>query len=362
MRKILSIIFCICIFCSCLTGCTSKEELVEHTYSIADMEGKYKTQGRTDVSAKGLSLSHTATSFEFNAYCKGEIALEINASSIPEESGYGVYFSVYVDNELQRDRIVVKKNEKQTLVIAEELEEGEHLIQLFRQTENKRGNVTISALAITGELLDAPEENEIFVEFIGDGLTTGVGNQGGGTMSKLPAGVPLYQDGTQSYAFLTAQYLGADLSVVAEESVALLCCEEGNAISDIYDYFPNTISMYQATRTPDIIVVNLGTNDYLNRFSYEKSLTDIKNELAAFVKVLKEKHPQAKIVLVSGMMEDTLKKYVMEVVDELGGEQKDLYYQQLVLDTNGTSGYSSEKGHEQSAAVLADFLKQKFGL
>ncbi len=362
MKRILSIIICICIFGTCLTGCTSKEELTEHTYSIADMEGKYKTQGRTEVSAKGLSLPHTATSFEFNAYCKGDIAVELNASSIPEESGYGVYFSVYVDQKLQRDRIVVKKNEKQILVIAEELEEGEHLIQLFRQTENKRGNITISSLAITGELLEAPKDKDILIEFVGDGLTTGVGNQGGGTMSKLPAGVPLYQDGTQSFAFLTAQYLGTDLSVVAEENASLLCCEEGNAISDIYDYFPNTISLYKVTRTPDIVVINLGINDYVNRFSYEKSLTDIKNGLIVFAEMLREKQPQAKMIFVSGMMEDTLKKYVMEAVDELGGEQNNFYYQQLVLDTNGTSGYSSEKGHEQSAAVLADFLKQKFGL
>ena len=346
-------------FCGCLAGCAREEELAEHTYSIVDMEGKYKTQGRTEVSAKGLSLSHTATSFEFNAYCKGDIAVELNASSIPEESGYGVYFSVYVDQELQRDRIVVKKNEKQILVIAEELEEGEHFIQLFRQTENKRGNITISSLAITGELLDAPEDKDILIEFVGDGLTTGVGNQGGGTMSKLPAGVPLYQDGTKSFAFLTAQYLGADLSVVAEESAALFCCEDGNAISDIYDYFPNTISLYKATRTPDVVVINLGTNDYLNRFSYEKSLTDIKDELIVFAEMLSEKQPQAKIVFVSGMMEDTLKKYVMEVVDELGGEEKSFYYQQLVLDTKGTSGYTSEKGHEQSAAVLANFIKKE---
>jgi len=346
---------------ACLTGCTSekKEELTEQTYSIANMDGKYKTQGRTDVSAKGLSLSHTATSFEFNAYCKGEVALELNATSIPEDSGYGVYFSVYVDQKLQRDRILVKKNEKQTVVIAKKLEEGEHLIQLFRQTENKTGNITISSLTITGELLDAPKDNELLIEFVGDGLTTGVGNQGGGTMSKLDAFVPLYQDGTKSFAFLSAQCLGADLSVVAEQNSALLCCEEGNSISDIYDYFPNTISKYQAEREPDIVVVNLGTYDYKNRFSYEKSLTDIKNELIVFAEMLREKHSQAKIILVSGMMEDTLKKYAVEAVDELGGEQRGFYYQQLVFDTKGTSEYSSEKGHEQSAAVLVDFIKTK---
>lgn len=366
MKRLLALIMCFLVAVVLFAGCGKEEKteaLKTNVYSVTDIEGSYKTQGRTRTTNKGLSLSHTAASFEFNAYCEGNVKINLSATSIPEESGYGVYFTVFVDGIRQRDRITVKKNEDITVTVAEKLERGEHLIQLFRQTENDRGNITFMSLELKGELRDAPKDNEILIEFIGDGLTTGYGNKASGNMSSLWGGVPLYQDGTDTYAFLAAREVGADISIVASEKMTLCCAEEDKLALELYESFPSSLGdTYIAERNPDVIVINLGTVDYFNRFTHEKSLSDIKAALLQFAKLVREKNPNAKIVLVGGMNAPALMQYTEAVVGELGGKAENYYFLQLVTNELGVDGYSNAEGQKQSATVLAEFLKNELGI
>ena len=50
------------------------------TYQIADLEGKYKTQGRTEIENGALMLDWTAAGIEWNANCSGDVSITVNAT------------------------------------------------------------------------------------------------------------------------------------------------------------------------------------------------------------------------------------------------------------------------------------------
>ena len=60
-------------------------------------------------------------------------------------------------------------------------------------------------VSLCGTLYEAPEDREYYVEFIGDSITGGYGNLGDNAIEN--PGTALWEDGTKTYAFLTAKAL-----------------------------------------------------------------------------------------------------------------------------------------------------------
>ena len=55
--------------------------LITTTYTIPQMAGKYKTQGRTSVLNGVLMTDYTASGMEFKAHCSGDVSVTFNVSS-----------------------------------------------------------------------------------------------------------------------------------------------------------------------------------------------------------------------------------------------------------------------------------------
>ena len=205
------------------------------TYGIASFEGKYKVQGRcpvisytppkADEALEALALDYSCSSFSFNAYCEGDVTAEIYTAPTAI-GGDMLYLNVYVDGVRNASRPEYKLTGKKvhTLTIASDLERGLHTFVIERQTEAERGLLYLNSVSLCGELYEPPGQSSLFIEFIGDSITTGYGNLypdlTEGEQNPNPAS-NVYQDGTRTYAYLTAQKLGADYSIIAQQGIGI---------------------------------------------------------------------------------------------------------------------------------------------
>lgn len=336
------------------------------TLKVADINRKYKSQGRTTLSGNGLRLDYTASSFEFNAYCAGRVVLNVNASGITALKGQGVYFTIVVDGVTQtRSRGWVSANESSQLVLAENLPEGGHSFQIFRGTEIQHGSVQIQSIVMNGTLSVPPAPRSLHIEFIGDSITAGFGNLTYSAItadSGLWAGSPVYQDGTQSYAFLTAENLDADISVIAQQGIGVVCGRYEPAMSQVYPYtryLHDQQALWSFSRKADIVVINLGTNDMITYSAKGKTTADIQNGMIQLTRTVRSHYPDAAIIWAYGMMTDSANTLIQNTVSQLGGDISGYYGVALPKNQSGGDGHPDIAGHQAAATVLTSFIKNQ---
>ncbi|MFR8332485.1 MAG: GDSL-type esterase/lipase family protein [Oscillospiraceae bacterium] len=134
------------------------------------------------------------------------------------------------------------------------------------------------------------------------------------------------QDGTQSYAYLTAQALGADISVLARSGIGAYHGWDGGnpALPPMYEsisYYRDKTAPWAFSRQADIVVINLGTNDLWTGGS-SSALTQAMQD---FMRQVRRKNPRAAIVWAAGgIMADYLDE-AADAVNRLGGAAKNYY-------------------------------------
>ena len=335
-----------------LCACGEKHDGV---YTVEEIGANYKTQGRTIVyEDKGIALLSTADSFEFNADCEGKVSVTLFGEKM-EGSNIDCYFTAYVDGERSEIRHHVVDGEYE-LVLAEDLEKGEHHFRIVRQSEWEHGRTYVQAINCTGKLLCAPAEKEIFIEFIGDSIATGFGNLPEIEFSSDWGGHPIWEDGTQAFAYMTAEKLDVDYSIVAIEGVGAIGGHWDFTMNEIYDYYPRVKEKdysYQPERTADIVVIELFSNDHATMREDGYTPNDIVIKGKELVEIAKEEHPDCKMVVLPGAF---YKKFETMINEELSGEANGYYCVDVPLNTNGKAGHPDVEGHTAAAEALCEAL------
>ena len=205
---------------------TATEEVIVGTpIDLLGNEDKIKIIGRYQTTASGIASDFTASGIEFRGVMKGKVYVDIRCHDL-------TFFTVFVDGVRQSKRYEVKAGRNATTLTVANFGEtsGEHTIRVLKQTESKFSLAEFRRITIDGELSAPPENNELYIEFIGDSLTCGLGNLATPTTSS--ASTARYEDGTYGYAFLTAEALGADYSIIHHVIRAV-----GRAHRDIFGFY-----------------------------------------------------------------------------------------------------------------------------
>ncbi len=114
------------------------------------------------------------------------------------------------------------------------------------------------------------------------------------------------EDETIAYGALAAEALGAERSVIAFSGIGMVRSSSGNRADQIPVLFERTLAGESTpwgftTPEPDIVVVNVGTNDY----STGDPGAPFEEAYLAFLKRLREHYPHARVLCtVSAMMTD----------------------------------------------------------
>ena len=332
--------------------------LDEFATPIKDAKDYIKTQGRNTLKDGALWLDFSASGIEFSANCEGTVALNLTVNSIKNtDATYGgLYFTVIVDG-VQKDRAECRITETGAvqLVLAEDLPAGNHTFEVYRQTEHRGAEVGISSIVMNGSFNEKPEDNRLYIEFIGDSISTGYGALG--VSGDEQADSPLWQDATIAYPYLTAQALNADFSDVAYSGLGCKYGYSGSlSMQTVYQaqrYQFDQATQYDFTkRQPDVVVIALGTNDIANQ-------TDAALRKAGYQEMLdlvRAKNPDAKIVWIYGMMKDDDNAAIASLIEENGGAAEGLYSLELVTNTAGAGWHPSAAAQQKFADDLVAFL------
>ena len=331
---------------------TTPKEPAMSVLSLTDKAvlAKVKIQGRSGPVSSGISFDWSANTLEFQAACAGSVSL-----TLKENASQTLYYTVLVDGKEQKRA----HRTGSRLFLAENLPQGDHTFQVVRQTESFYGQATLCAIELTGQLKSRPADRPLYMEFLGDSITVGLGNLCLG----LPQPASDYsenQDGTQSYAYLTAQALGADISVLARSGIGAYHGWDGGnpALPPMYEsisYYRDKTAPWAFSRQADIVVINLGTNDLWTGGS-SSALTQAMQD---FMRQVRRKNPRAAIVWAAGgIMADYLDE-AADAVNRLGGAAKNYYVCPLPCGPNkGGNGHPTAEQHQSMADSLVAFLRR----
>ncbi|WP_102407414.1 SGNH/GDSL hydrolase family protein [Parabacteroides bouchesdurhonensis] len=289
------------------------------------------------------------------------------AMKVKPHSGY---FTVELDG---GEPFKVTSLENDSIIpLATNLPAGKHAATVMLAYEGRDFRPEFRGFYVDKEktLLPPPSLPKRKIEFIGNSITCGYGIE-------AEAESPFdYKDENFYYTYgaTTARALNAQHLVVAKSGIGVYRNygdpkegSPGTCLPDLYDqtqYMDSTEIWDFSRYTPDVVCINLGTNDICFN-TYDVDL--LKNAYVKFVRKIRGYYPQAQIVLLSGVMlngkqlED-VQGAMNKAADELkaGGETR--IYRFDMTPQDGSLGYGSGwhpsmKQHRKMAKELTGFLQ-----
>lgn len=325
----------------------------QRTCRLYDVRSRLKIVGRSPVSADGVACDWSAAGLEFTADCEGDVTVRASGALTGVHQADGAYFTVYLDGERLPEALLVVADSDEDITIAAGLPRGRHTIRLIKQSHIRQQRIVFHSLTMKGELLAAPAQRGCFIEFIGDSITCGHGAKGA-------SGDINGTDATLAFAFQTAEALNADYSLVSVGGMGLSSpCFTEKSMLDIYEYesyYRSASRKYDFARRPDLVVVNLGTNDAVPRFAIDAAL--FKKAVAALIGMLRQHYGELPVIWAYNSMVRDFHTYTMEVLDSLGGEAAGLYTVKFEPNT-GSDGHPTAAAQAVDARILVDFIRAK---
>lgn len=291
----------------------------------ADMNNSeyLRWMGRTYYNQEEASkyFFFTASGFELAFYgTEIGITIKANKTAIIGKQPYVVLFLDGDENPNNGLTFVLDAEEK-TIGI-DNLEYGYHTIKLVKRSEASDSNTALLGVQTDGYFTNPPEEKSFKIQYIAASSSAGYGNLGSLGELKTTAN----SDGLRAYAYLTSYLLDAETSIFSASGWGVsrgyntggAISSEQNipyafinvAIDDENMVFPGTYNFNEYI--PDVIVVNLGTNDF-NSANYS-SLTSTEQEAledrfitdySDFLVFLNYLYPDAVIIVAYGLMNET---------------------------------------------------------
>ena len=267
-----------------------------------------------------------------------------------------------------------------TLFSAEE--KGSHTVRVVKLSENARGKLGIAELETDGEFIPVTLEAKPVIEFVGDSITCGFGNEttDGGMMFKTSE-----ENGWKSYAALAARELGYEYSLISESGISaskpMKSFMPMHAMDEIYAF---TDEMYDRKREVEpekwdfaanpskVVVINLGTND-ATPIKFYKDATELKpmedwfrDHYRGLIEQIRSLNgSDAFIVCTLGTMDYYLFNQIDNAVREYReatGDEKICAFKMVGINQMsegmGGGGHPSLKTHIRMGHELATLMKQ----
>jgi lysophospholipase L1-like esterase len=283
-------------------------------------------------------------------------------------------FQVVIDGEVKKVLRTERARTETVFPLADGLPDAVHEISIHRRTEAKVGEVIFYSFEASSNgkpepMMAAPPAPERRIETIGDSITTGFGNEG---PNATCGWVAAEQNEYLTYGAIAARNLNADHTTLAWS---------GKTIHEMHEYFDKALPQrtdgprwdfekYQ----PQVVVLNLGTNNFAIVDPGEARYVKVYTELVARVRAA---YPKAFVVCALGsMLSDVYpenrknltqaRKYMKVAVAKLreaGDTNVDFleFPEQSHADGLGCGFHPSLKTHKLMGDRLTAFIKEHVG-
>ena len=359
-----------------------KELINEMNKNYTANSDTVKQLGRTYYSEKDIlwcAFSGTGAEFKFNG-TKCTVKIVGDSVSLTNEFDNHARIGIYV-NDIRVVDDMIDKWEKEYIVIDETVV-TEATIKIIKLSETAMSTFGIASIGVEGGKIEPTEKKELLIEFVGDSITCGYGvddeNRDHHFSTKT-------EDVTRAYAYKTAETLNADYNIVAISGYGIISgyTNDDNPVTEqtlprYYDSLgfsygafankkPQDIPWNFSDRQPNIIVINLGTNDSSYTKGHEDRIKRFSEEYGAFIKVIREHNPDATIICSLGVMGAELypaiELAVRTFIEETGDDKIELlkFNQQMQKDGYAADWHPTEATQIKVAEKLVAKIQEILG-
>lgn len=282
------------------------------------------------------------------------------------------YFMAQVDA-AEPFKVALMGERDSVVTLATALPQGRHTLHLMYVIEGYELKPDFRGFILDegASLLAPPTLPERTIEFIGNSITCGYGNE------SIVCSDPFEYETENhyfTYAQMTTRNLNARAHVVARSGIGVYRSYGGpkegtpeNVMTTEYEY----TNLYDRSERwdfsryqPQLVCINLGTND-LSTNNYDETL--LKTAYQRFLNQVRSHNPKAKIVMLCGSMLngkelDIAKRIQNEVVDEARRQGDKQVYRFDFTPQHGDLGYGASwhpslEQHKKMAVELTAYLK-----
>lgn len=325
------------------------------------------------------SLSGTGIGFSFHGK-QCTLTLVADTAFASGQSSNARY-AVYVNGE--ETQVGQLYSSELTLNVFESEQEQDVEIRVVKLSEAVHSSMGVKNIVVDDKSGIRPlEKKDHLIEFVGDSITCGYGVD---ALSETATFMTANENATKTYAYHAADLLDADYSLVSYSGYGVVSGytvnEKINAndiISKYYDKFGFCYASFDNGRQiqneiwdysdkPDLIVLNLGTNDSSYTGNDETRQAEFVDAYVEFLTKIREKNPNTAILCTLGMMGDTLCPSVEKAVDLYAAKTGDNFITSMRFDVQEASdGYAvdyhpSAVTQQKSGDKLAAFIKEWLG-
>lgn len=359
IRKGIYLLTLMLVLCSCTSSSLNE-------YSGNDIA--ITRHGRTLVKDNAIELISSASYAEFQF--KGDIC-NVMLSNKAIEGDYN-YAAIELDGNY-RQRIKVESNVPQSFTFRPGKEADWHTLRIYKATEAANGLIVLHGVQAS-EIQAVTEKHDIKIEFIGNSITCGMGNDAG----EIPCDRNKWYDQHNaywSYAAITARSLCTDfmLSSVSGAGIYRNWNSDGPTLPRLYEsaylQVDSLMKWDFSDWIPDVVVIALGTNDLSDGDGENPRLpfdsTAFIYEYAGFISTIYGHYPDARLVLLSSPMVTAEKSAMLssclESVKNISALQfparnKIDVFRFSVVTASGCSGHPTIEEHKKMAEQLIPFM------
>lgn len=356
----------------------SENNFIELSYAPTESNVKYLGRTYFYKNALWCALSGSGAEYTFNG-TKAEVTLL--GDNVSQWGVDGLYsrVAIYVNGERVIDTLI--KDREVTFKVFESDEPQDVTIKIVKLSESAYSTVGIKNLKVISTNGIRPAENkDRIIEFIGDSITCGYGVDDENPNNHFSTAT---EDITKTYAYKTAEALNADYSIVSYSGFGIISGytqtgdkEDEMMISSVYgkvgksygdfnnEIAPSTIEWDFQKIQPDLIVINLGTNDISYCGEDEIKHSEFVDGYVDFLKIIREKNPDSKILCTLGILGDSvygdIENAAARYTEETGDENISCMKFEYQLYSDGISAdyHPTEATHSKAAAKLINEIRQ----
>ncbi|POS74587.1 lipolytic enzyme [Diaporthe helianthi] len=336
--------------------------------------------GRVNPATRELSWSGTGLTFSFTG----------SSASVAVASSWGTNsIEMVIDNGTP---LVLDSISGTSIDTPANLTNGTHTVFIRKRSEGSLGSIYVGDVTTSGTLGDDPAPASKRIQVIGDSITAGYGMDGTYPCVNSAS----LEDAPNTYGALTAKNLSAEYDIIAWSGKGLVRnvvkpgYEDDVMMPQIWTRWAaageDGTYTFPAAETPDVVVVNLGTND----FSYvawdsttgqnydarpRLNATEYAEGLVSFGKTIQGHYPDAELFIASSPLlsdgypaaddaqKTTQSNAIEDAVARLGSKAHFVNFPPQDSSNNniGCDYHPSSATHESMAVILTAAIEDVIG-
>jgi len=342
-----------------------------------------KPLGRTMPLADSLWLAYSGSGAEF-AFTGSQCAVTFagdNHAADPACANDHVRIAVDLDGQRVVDTMLDAA--EKTCTVLDAADSAEHIVRIVKLSETAMSTCGIKAISVDAEEICPTPDKVHFVEFVGDSITCGYGVDDEAAEHHF---VTATEDVTRAYAYKAAQALDVDYSMVSISGYGIISGYTATAEAPVtaqllptyyekrgFSYgeyrgeTPANMCWDFSARQPELIVINLGTNDDSYCLDHIDRQELYCEAYANFLKMVRSNNPFAKILCTLGIMGDRLYPFVEKAAAVYSAQTGDTnitcmpFTPQLEEDGRAADYHPTACTHDKAAAKIVEEIRRLMG-